>query len=236
MHATLQTARRDGDRRQVRPADARLRRPGRIRLRVAGLALAALLLGACGGRNDGELPVLYDAPSFALTDQAGDTLTASDLAGQAWVVQPFFTGCRNVCPLTTARMASLRDSLAAEGLLGQGARLVSITVDPARDSTRVLSRWAEDHGGNPPGEWAFLRGSPPDSVRSLIQGGFHLSAMMPHDSLRDPAAEDYQVIHASQVLLVDGRGRIRATYEILRPADFRQLVRDTRRLAEEAKP
>lgn len=222
-------------------------------------ALATLLLAACGG--GAELPVLFDTPDFALTDQAGDTLRASDLEGQAWVVHPFFTSCRNVCPATTRRMAGLRDSLASAGVLGDDVRLVSITVDPARDTTAALRRWAEEHGGSPPARWAFLRGEPPGDVRRLIQDGFHLSAMMPPSAgsadgaagdtaggkadapaapgapgdaagaAGDTAGADYQVIHASQVLLVDGRGRVRGTYEILRPEAFRQLVSDARRLA-----
>lgn len=219
-------------------------------------ALALLLAGGCGGGAE-ELPVLFEAPSFALTDQAGDTLRASQLEGQAWVVHPFFINCRDVCPVTTGRMAGLRDSLAADGLLGDGARLVSVTVDPARDSTAALRRWAEQHGDSPPAHWAFLRGDPPEAVRSLVQDGFHLSAMMPGEvpteapesdepaageaaaseaapggaDAADDSAAGYQVLHASQVLLVDGRGRVRGTYEILRPDDFRQLVADARRLA-----
>lgn len=230
-------------------AEPRSTHPGAARAVLP--ALATLLLAACGGGQ--ELPVLFDTPDFALTDQAGDTLRASDLEGQAWVVHPFFTSCRNVCPATTRRMAGLRDSLAGAGVLGEGIRLVSITVDPARDTTAALRRWAETHGGSPPGRWAFLRGEPPGDVRSLIQDGFHLSAMMPPsagssdgaaaDPARgtpappaagadaDTAGAGYQVIHASQVLLVDGRGRVRGTYEILRPEAFRQLVADARRLA-----
>lgn len=193
-------------------------------------ALGTLLLAACGGGP--ELPVLFDTPDFALTDQAGDTLRAAELEGRAWVVHPFFTSCRNVCPATTRRMAGLRDSLAGAGGLGEGIRLVSITVDPARDTTAALRRWAEQHGGSPPARWAFLRGEPPGEVRSLVQDGFHLSAMMPPaDGSADTAGGGYQVIHASQVLLVDGQGRVRGTYEILRPEAFRQLVSDARRLA-----
>lgn len=215
-------------------------------------ALALLLAWGCGGGSE-DLPVLFEAPSFALTDQTGDTLRGSHLEGQAWVAHPFFINCRDVCPATTARMAGLRDSLAADGRLGDDVRLVSITVDPARDSTVALRRWAEQHGDSPPAHWAFLRGEPPEAVRSLVQDGFHLSAMMPGEAPNggsptgrpagddaspgapDPAdgepAAGYQVIHSSRVLLVDGRGRVRGTYEILRPEAFARLVRDTRRLA-----
>lgn len=239
--------------------------PGaRTPLRVLVSVLALLLAGACGGGGGKELPVLFDTPDFALTDQTGDTLRASRLRGQAWVLHPFFINCRNVCPATTARMAMLRDSLASQGLLGDGVRLVSITVDPARDTIASLRRWADEHGGSPPGSWAFLRGNPPERVRSLVQDGFHLSAMMPEDAAGDdtrpgdtgtgvPGPDDeaagdeawsagadtstdgskagYQVIHGSRVLLVDGRGRVRGSYEILRPGAFAKLVQDTRRLA-----
>jgi cytochrome oxidase Cu insertion factor (SCO1/SenC/PrrC family) len=234
--------------------DRRAEWDGTRRLRPALAALALLLAGGCGSGGD-ELPVLWQAPDFALTDQTGDTLSTSGLEGEAWVVHPFFINCRDVCPATTSRMASLRDSLAGDGLLGDGVRLVSITVDPARDSTPALRRWADRHGGSPPERWAFLRGEPADEVRSLVQDGFHLSAMMPGEMEGAAAAENaggdtsgagpdrasgdapdegvdggYQVIHASQVLVVDTRGRVRGTYEILRPAAFARLLADARRL------
>lgn len=209
------------------PRSARPRAPARI-----VLLAAALLPLACGGPagTAEDLPVLWDAPDFALTDQEGDTLRSEDLRGQAWVVHPFFINCRDVCPATTSRMAAVRDSLAADGSLGVGARLVSITVDPARDSTAALRRWAEENGGSPPDRWAFLGGSAPGEVRRLVQEGFRLAAMMPDDSAAGGAAGEYQVVHASRVVLVDGEGRIRGTYEILRPADFSGLVEDVRRL------
>lgn len=198
-------------------------------------ALLALLAGVAAwwglgrpaaGGSGGEPEVLYDAPSFALQDQAGDTLRASDLRGDVWILHVFFTSCRAVCPATTARMAALRDSLASEGLLGAEARLVSITVDPARDTLPALRAWAERHGAGDPARWAFLRGEPPAAVRRLIQEGFHLSAMMP------PEAEgDYQVDHSPRALLVDAEGRIQDSYELLRPGDFGRLLEDLRGLA-----
>lgn len=209
------------------PRAARPHVPTRVVL--LGAALLPLACGRPAGTAE-DLPVLWDAPDFALIDQAGDTVRTGHLRGQAWVVHPFFVNCRDVCPATTARMAALRDSLAADGSLGVGARLVSITVDPARDSTAALRRWAEEHGGSPPARWAFLGGIAPGEVRRLVQEGFRLAAMMPDDSMAGDPGSEYQVVHASRVVLVDGEGRIRGTYEILRPADFGALVEDVRRL------
>lgn len=204
---------------------------------VAGLAAAGLLAfglawmlgrggpGGSPGRGGGPT-VLYETPSFALQTQRGDTLRAADLRGSAWVLHVFFTNCSSVCPATTGRMALLRDSLAREGLLGSGVRLVSMTVDPARDSLAVLRSWADRHGAADPARWAFLRGDPPARVRRLVQEGFKLSAMMPSDT-----AGGYQVSHSPRVLLVDGSGGIRDSYEILADGDFRALLAELRRLA-----
>lgn len=203
-----------------------------IRRALGGLLAALLLLGSWwvlagpGSSEDEELPVLYDAPSFALADQTGDTLRSAELRGTPWVLHVFFTNCRAVCPVTTSRMASLRDSLAARGLLGEEVRLVSVTVDPARDTAAALRAWAERHGADDPADWAFLGGEPPAAVRRLVQEGFHLSAMMPSDT-----AGDYQVTHGARVLLVDADGRVRRTYPIVPPGGVARLLEDLRRLA-----
>lgn len=212
-------------RRRVRPVRSPVRR--RVALSsVAALLAAALLAGitACGGP---DLPVYWEAPEFSLVDQEGDTLRASELRGAPWVASFIFTNCTGVCPLISARMALLRDRLAEEERLGEEVRLVSFSVDPARDTPEALRRYAEGFGGSPPDEWAFLTGTPPGEVRALIQEGFRLSVgQPPTDSATratgDSAADhesahgedvDYQVLHSPRLLLVDARGRVRGTYD-----------------------
>lgn len=200
---------------------------------LVALAVGALaLLGtACGPAGDGEaLPVLWEAPDFALVDQTGDTLRAGELEGTAWVAHFFFTRCEGVCPLTTARMAGLRDSLAADGLLGEEVRLVSISVDPARDTVRAVRAYAARFGGSPPSEWAFLTGASARAIRRLVQDGFKVTAT-PTASPADTTGS-YQVNHSPRLELVDADGRIRATYDPTEPgaigrlrADLESLVR-----------
>ncbi|MFW6193250.1 MAG: SCO family protein [Gemmatimonadota bacterium] len=185
----------------------------------------ALLGSACGEPGaGGRLPVLWEAPEFALVDQTGDSLRTAELEGTAWVAHFFFTGCEGVCPLTTARMATLRDSLEAEGLLGNGARLVSISVDPARDSVAALRAYARRFGASPPSEWAFLTGSPPESVRRMIQEGFRLTAH--HEPAPGDSATNYQVSHSPRLQLVDPQGRVRASYDATEPASVDRLRSD----------
>lgn len=206
--------------------------PSLRRLAVgAAIAVPALALFAWAMRPGGSteaLPVLWRAPDFALVDQAGDTLRTSDLRGTTWVTSFIFTNCASVCPLITARMAEVRDRLAADGVLGTEVRLISITVDPARDTVAALARYAKRFGDSPPSDWAFLTGSPPEAVRAMIEEGFKVGAYL------DPEAADtaanYQVTHGSRFELVDAEGRVRATYDATDPEAVERVLSDLRRV------
>lgn len=195
---------------------------------LSAAALAVFGVSVLGGGEGEELPVLWEAPDFALVDQTGDTLRSSELEGTAWVAHFFFTSCAGVCPLTTTRMRGLRDSLAAEGMLGEEVRLVSISVDPARDTVPVLREYAARFGDSPPSQWAFLTGSSPDAIQRLLQEGFKVTAT-PAASTTDAAA-DYQVDHSPRLELVDPEGRVRATYDATGAGAIRRLLADLRRL------
>lgn len=180
-------------------------------LSIAGAALVLAALAAYLVVDDGsstELPSYWSAPDFALVDQTSDTLRSGELRGAPWIASFVFTSCRDVCPMITSRMARLRDRLEDEGLLGDRVRLVSFTVDPARDSPAVLREYAGRFGGSPPSEWAFLTGERPDRIRAMIQEGFRLAATGP-----EREEGDYQVSHSPRVLLVDGQGTIRGIYD-----------------------
>lgn len=202
-------------------------KPSRSPIVIALVAGALAVLGsACGGEGAGEeeLPVLWQAPDFGLVDQTGDTLRTADLEGTAWVAHFFFTNCTGVCPLTTTRMRELRDSLAADGLLGAEVRLVSISVDPARDTVPVLREYAARFGDSPPSEWAFLTGSSPRAVQRLLQDGFKVTAAPPASP--PDTAGSYQVNHSPRLELVDPGGRVRGTYDATEPGAIDSLRAD----------
>ncbi|MGH2599771.1 MAG: SCO family protein, partial [Dehalococcoidia bacterium] len=131
-----------------------------------------------------------------------------------------------------SRMARLRDSLAAAKLLGAHVRLVSITVDPARDTPDVLRRYAARFGGSPPDHWAFLTGEPPETVRRLVQQGFKVTAALDPVAQPDPAAS-YQVQHTPRIMLVDRTGRVRGTYDATEPGVVATVIADLQVLLKE---
>ena len=74
-----------------------------------------------------------------------------------------FTTCSGSCPATTHRMSQVAQALAAKGLLkddgapAQRVRLLSITLDPARDTPEALRKYRKAYDADP-AHWTFLTG------------------------------------------------------------------------------
>src|SRR2546422_4382648 len=140
--------------------------------RQLGALAAALLVGAVpaawghppspaaspGGRltTAPSLAVIRPAPDFSLPDVAGADVKLSELRGSIVLLSFIYTSCAAACPLLTQRMAVLQTRLTEAGLFPAQVNLVSVTVDPDRDSPAVLARYARAFTANPPG-WRMLR-------------------------------------------------------------------------------
>lgn len=194
----------------------------------------ALWLAACTRAE--PLPVWGAVPAFALTDQQGQIVRDTDLAGKVWVAGFIYTKCTDICPGLTRRMAALQSELQRQGLLGGQVELVSITVDPERDTPEVLADYAAAFGADP-ANWRFLTGDP-EAVRHLVVRGFLLGAEVVYPPAADQGEGDghqhgshadgetqaggqgdvsgeagavpYEVMHSGRFALVDAQGQIRA--------------------------
>jgi protein SCO1/2 len=204
-------------------------------MRIIAFVSAALVADVAGGLlvqrgadNGGSgLPVYWDAPAFELVNQEGDTVRNGDLAGRVWIASFIFTNCRDICPVISARLAQVRNALAADGLLGGDVRLVSISVDPARDTPEVLLDYSKRFGGSTASDWAFLTGSPPEAVRAVIQEGFKVTALEPMMDHGMP----YQIDHSPRILVVDREGRVRGAHDVNEGDIVERLLSDARELA-----
>jgi protein SCO1/2 len=123
-----------------------------------------------------------------LLDQDGRQVRlVSDVIGDRIVVMDFvYTTCTTVCPVLTALLSQVQERLGDR--LGTEVLLVSMTVDPTRDTPERLKAYAEDRGAGP--GWLWLTGAKP-TVESVLDG---LGAY-------SPRFED----HAAMVLVGDGR-------------------------------
>src|SRR5256885_4867997 len=177
------------------------------------LALFPLLAG-CGPAPDP--PELYPLPDFALTDQMGKTVTLHDLAGKVWVADFIFTNCGGTCPLMTEKMRKLQDALPP------AVHFVSFTVDPARDTTKILAAYAKEHAANQE-RWSFLTGDKQDLFDICIKG-----FKLPLDTEGGTPAEP--IAHSTRFVLVDKKGDIRGYYSGTEEEELKRLAADAKKL------
>lgn len=89
-------------------------------------------------------------PDFALVNQDGKKFKLSRYLGKAYALTFIYTRCPlpDYCTLMSDRFADLNRALAAEPELAARARLLSVTVDPAYDTPKVLRSYGAAHTGN----------------------------------------------------------------------------------------
>src|SRR5262249_10343189 len=132
-----------------------------------------------------------------------------------------FTTCTGTCPATTQRMAGVARLLDEAGIGPERVRLVTITLDPARDTPEELRRYMRLFDIDAK-RWTFLTGTPEQVARVHAAWGMWTK----------PAGNG-QIDHPSRVFLVDGKGRVREIYNLdyLKPA---WVLEDVRLLLDEA--
>jgi protein SCO1 len=113
-----------------------------------------------------------------------------------------FTTCKSVCPLISQQMASLQNSLKSAGLFGKKASLISITVDPQRDTAQVLASYSKHFGVDKTG-WRFLRESP-ERIKTVLDAYDEWTKLLP----------DGDMDHPARVYLIDPKGQIRDIYSL----------------------
>ena len=160
------------------------------------------------------LPVFYDAPHFALTDQDGKPFDAEQLKGNVWIGAFIFTNCPGVCPVMTQKMAKLQEAIDAKDV-----HFVSFSVDPERDTPEVLKKYAQRFKADE-SRWRFLTGDKAAMLQTAA--GLHLTAM--------PAEGDRPIQHDEHFLLVDRQGRVRGVYASKDDEAMKQLASDAKTL------
>ncbi|MDP7348085.1 MAG: SCO family protein [Phycisphaeraceae bacterium] len=164
---------------------------------------------ADGTANASSAAMLFDQPlalpAFTLTDQHGQPFGTDDLRGSVWVANFVFSHCPGMCPRMTSRLSTLQVEL-EQHPAWRDIRLVSITVDPDRDTPARLTKYAEMAQADAR-HWRFLTGSRA-TLWSLIKDGFKLPVV----ETDDPAQP---IIHSQKFVLVDRQGRVRGYYDAL---------------------
>ena len=171
-----------------------------------------LTLTGCSSRTS-SLPVFYDVPEFELVAQDGQPFNSRALRGKVWVADFIYTTCPGPCPRMTSQMREVQDAV----IKMADVRLVSFTVDPARDTPEVLAAYAKAHGAST-ADWYFLTG-PEATLQTLDRNTFKLGDL--NSSLQ----------HSTRFVLVDRQSRIRGYYDTSESRAISRLISDVYALA-----
>ncbi len=174
------------------------------------------------------LPVLGEVPVFRFLDADGQSFGSAELAAQVYVVNFFFTTCPSICPALMQSMAELDRRYQREHV--DGVRLVSISVDPERDTPDALREYAKKVGAAAP-RWRLLTGE----RRAIVE--------FAENGLRVPVGEapaatvsPFEIAHTGRFVLVDARGRVRGYYERSAEWGMDELFERSRQLLDERAP
>jgi len=204
--------------------------PGKLVLHPAWVGFAALALAVPMGalifrsQSRPELPVLAELPPFSLVDEHDKPFGREDLLGRVWIADFVFTSCADACPKLQAKMRRIQDRL-LPAEQGGNIGLLSISVDPARDTPEKLRGYAETFGART-SLWKYLTGAEAEVERTVVKGFRIAMAKMPakDDDIR---AEAFDIMHGERLVLVDRLGRIRGYYDA---DDQDRVLRDARSL------
>jgi protein SCO1/2 len=190
------------------------------------LLLAVPVAATLTARAHKGPPHLGRVPDFSLVDQTGARLDGRDLDGKVWIADFVFTSCSSACPKLTGEMARLQRYLQNRGQDAR-TRLVSISVDPERDTPERLAAYAAGFHADPQ-FWKFATGSS-QAIQDAVVRGFKLGI----SKEKDPdAADGFTIVHGTKMVLIDARGEIRGYYDADDAMQMAKLRDDTIGLVE----
>jgi protein SCO1/2 len=150
-----------------------------------------------------------------MLDSEGRAFQSSALAGKVWVADFIYTTCPAECPMMSAKMSRIHKQVAGE----QDVRIVSFSVDPARDTPQALKQFGSRYGGATD-DWIFLTGTP-ETVHLLAYTTFHVGDVLG------------KIEHSTKFVLVDKRGEIRGYYSSFDTEGIPALLKDLEELRHE---
>lgn len=167
---------------------------------------AAPTRAAPDGSTLAEPAVGAEIPDFALVNQDGKKIALRQYRGRALAVTFIYTRCPlpDFCPLLSSKFAEVNRALERDATLAARAHLLSVTVDPAYDTPKVLRSYGAGHTGNFSdekfGTWEFATGGKEDIRRLANYFGLAYQE------------EGGQIVHSLRTAVVKPDGTLHKLY------------------------
>ncbi|MBX9829644.1 MAG: SCO family protein [Xanthobacteraceae bacterium] len=170
---------------------------------VAGLVLFTTVVFILTGKSPAPIamPSAVGGP-FNLVDQNDKPITDQDMKGRPFLVFFGFTHCPDVCPTTLFEVSEI---LRAAGPAAKDARALFITVDPERDTPKVLKDYLASFDPRVVG----VTGDS-EAIAAVIKAYRVYAKKVPTDG------GGYTMDHTAIVYLMDKDGRFVAPFKMKR--------------------
>ncbi|HEY8048527.1 MAG TPA: SCO family protein [Ramlibacter sp.] len=164
------------------------------------LAAAPLLVAACSESkpkfNAIDLTGADYAKDFHLPDTDGRMRSLADFKGKVVALFFGYTQCPDVCPTTMTELAQARQKLGADG---DKLQVLFITVDPERDTPKVLKAYM---GNFDP---SFIGLVPTAAQLEQVAKDFKVY----YKKVDGPTPTSYTMDHSAATYIYDPEGRLR---------------------------
>jgi len=151
-------------------------------------------------------PVLGSVQSFTLENQRGEVFGSEQLLGGIWFGSVVCTACNSMDPAMLKRLSEVQHR--SRGL-GNEFHLVSLSLDPEKDTTDALYQMARSSGASTRA-WMFLRGAEKSLYAVIVDLYGAQSGSDPASPLQGSLAPD----HPHMMVLVDQIGQVRGRYDL----------------------
>jgi protein SCO1 len=130
----------------------------------------------------------------SLVDQAKRPFSLRALEGRTVVLSFIFTHCQTSCPLQTQALVGVQRALSKR------VQLVSVSIDPLRDTPQELTEYAEAMGAQLD-NWSFVTGHPQE-----------IAWLHKHFGAQVKRGSGDQLDHRVAVYLLDAHGQLAQKY------------------------
>jgi protein SCO1/2 len=179
-------------------------------IRFLAALLAALIVCSPAAAQSAHELLVGDTsninPRYLLQDTNGRSVTNEDFRGRFQLIAFGYTYCPDICPTTLVEMAAILKQLG-----DQADRLqpIFVTVDPERDSAKVLKTYTEFFDPRILG----LTGSP--ALVRRAADNFKIR----YAKVREPGAENYAVDHSAGMILLGPDGAFIKKFAFATPVE-----------------
>jgi protein SCO1/2 len=188
-------------------------------LRAGAAAAATLVTGRALAWNSTDVAGALPDLQFTMTRASdGKVVTAEDYRGKIVLLYFGYTSCPDICPTTLLNASTMLKALGSDA--GK-VRVLFVTVDPGRDTLKVLKDYTSSFAPQIVG----LRGTP-DQLAALAKR-YRVAYSV------EPAGGSFEVTHGTAVYVFDRHGKIKLLFSQLETpggkldpmtADLRQLA------------